>query len=168
MPQVTYIALYLRPLPPVPYEMLNPNQVLTELNGKFPGEENDEMFFTIWYGVYDQISRELTYASGGHPPAVLFGSPNGLSNTPLKLRTPNLVVGGREDIDYRQSKHSLAKSSELYVFSDGVYKFNHQDGRIWRYGDFVNILKELHQWTVSDVTRYSNAPNQVKLYPLPV
>jgi sigma-B regulation protein RsbU (phosphoserine phosphatase) len=48
-------------------------QVLESLNIAFPGEENNDMFFTIWHGVNNKNTRELTYASGGHPPALLLG-----------------------------------------------------------------------------------------------
>ncbi len=48
-----------------------PDQVLAGLNAIFPMENHKEMFFTIWYGVYNCVSRVLTYASGGHPPALL-------------------------------------------------------------------------------------------------
>jgi len=52
----------------------DPESVLNSLNTAFPGEENNDMFFTIWYGVYNKNSREFIYASGGHPPALLFDS----------------------------------------------------------------------------------------------
>ena len=48
-----------------------PDQVLAGLNAVFPMENHKEMYFTIWYGVYNRVSRVLTYASGGHPPALL-------------------------------------------------------------------------------------------------
>ncbi len=48
----------------------DPARVLTSLNEAFPGEENNDMFFIMWYGVYKKSTRELTYASGGHPPAL--------------------------------------------------------------------------------------------------
>ncbi|MBT8333422.1 MAG: PAS-domain containing protein, partial [Deltaproteobacteria bacterium] len=48
----------------------DPAQVLASLNKAFPCEENNYMFFTIWYGVYNKSTRELIYASGGHPPAL--------------------------------------------------------------------------------------------------
>jgi len=49
----------------------DPEQVLEPLNVAFPGEENNDMFFTIWYGVYKKGTRKLIYASGGHPPAYI-------------------------------------------------------------------------------------------------
>ena len=45
--------------------------MLAALNRAFPMEEHAGRFFTIWYGVYDRTSRKLSYASAGHPPAIL-------------------------------------------------------------------------------------------------
>ena len=58
-----------RALPRV--DFCEPDQVLSALNKSFPGEENNDMFFTIWYGVYNKSKHYLTYSSGGHPPALL-------------------------------------------------------------------------------------------------
>jgi len=49
----------------------DPVQVLKALNLAFPSEANKDMFFTIWYGVFNKNNRELIYASAGHPPAIL-------------------------------------------------------------------------------------------------
>ena len=47
----------------------SPTQVLTAINKVFQMDRHNEMYFTIWYGVYDKQKRRLTYANGGiHPP----------------------------------------------------------------------------------------------------
>lgn len=70
-----------------------PEQVLFALNKTFPGERHNDMFFTIWYGVYSISSRQLIYASGGHPPALLFFDFS-LGNAQVEqLRTPNFIIG---------------------------------------------------------------------------
>ncbi|MBT8350351.1 MAG: SpoIIE family protein phosphatase [Deltaproteobacteria bacterium] len=38
----------------------DPEQVLEALNIAFPGEENNDMFFTIWYGVYKKSTRTIS------------------------------------------------------------------------------------------------------------
>ncbi len=49
-----------------------PSQVLSALNRAFPMEKQDGKYFTIWYGVAQfRATRELRYASGGHPPAIV-------------------------------------------------------------------------------------------------
>ena len=49
----------------------DPGAVLAALNTSFPMDRNNNMYFTIWYGVYHTPTRSLRHASGGHPPAFL-------------------------------------------------------------------------------------------------
>lgn len=98
----------------------NPSQVLAALNGMFSMELHNNMYFTMWYGIYDVVTRELTYASAGHPPALLL-EPSAQAQ-PVSLRTPNLFIGGFPNIQFTTATRSIAPGSRLYVFSDGVYE----------------------------------------------
>lgn len=118
----------------------DPQQVLFALNNTFPGELHNDMFFTIWYGVYNLSSRQMAYASGGHPPALLF---YGSSNEQLKvnqLRTPNFVIGGRRDAVYQGKTQLINRPSRLYVFSDGVFDITKIDGSIWGFNKFLEFM----------------------------
>jgi sigma-B regulation protein RsbU (phosphoserine phosphatase) len=120
-----------------------PEQVLRSLNNTFPGEENNDMFFTIWYGVYKKSTRELTYASGGHPPALLLDNtfPGDSKATPL--RTPNYVIGGMAEVIYEKRECVVGKSNTLYIFSDGVYEVEKLDGSMWRFQEFVDFMNKV-------------------------
>lgn len=50
----------------------DPAHVLNTLNEMFPMEKHNDMYFTIWYGVYNKEKRLLKYSSAGHPPALLY------------------------------------------------------------------------------------------------
>ena len=118
----------------------DPQQVLFALNNTFPGEQHNDMFFTIWYGVYNLSSRQMAYASGGHPSALLF---YGSSNEQLKvnqLRTPNFVIGGRRDAVYQGKTQLINRPSRLYVFSDGVFDITKIDGSIWGFNKFLEFM----------------------------
>lgn len=118
----------------------DPQQVLFALNNTFPGEQHNDMFFTIWYGVYNLSSRQMAYASGGHPPALLFYDS---SNEQLKvnqLRTPNFVIGGRRDAVYQGKTQLINRPSRLYVFSDGVFDITKIDGSIWGFNKFLEFM----------------------------
>lgn len=118
----------------------DPQKVLFALNNTFPGEQHNDMFFTIWYGVYNLSSRQMAYASGGHPPALLFC---GSSNEQLKvnqLRTPNFVIGGRRDAVYQGKTQLINRPSRLYVFSDGVFDITKIDGSIWGFNKFLEFM----------------------------
>jgi sigma-B regulation protein RsbU (phosphoserine phosphatase) len=55
-------------------DLRKPGEVLEALNEAFPMERQNNLYFTLWYGVYHAPSRTLSYASGGHPPALLAGA----------------------------------------------------------------------------------------------
>ena len=59
-----------------------PEAVLAALNDAFQMSHQNEKYFTIWYGVYRLSRRQLTYASAGHPPAVLL-APTGNHQRPM-------------------------------------------------------------------------------------
>ena len=120
----------------------DPEQVLASLNVAFPGEENNDMFFTIWYGVYNKSSRELTYASGGHPPALLIGDTAIDDSKATQLRTPNKVIGAIPDATYKKNKHLVGEQTTLYIFSDGVYEVEKSDGSMWQFEEFTDFMNK--------------------------
>jgi sigma-B regulation protein RsbU (phosphoserine phosphatase) len=113
------------------------------LNNTFPGEENNDMFFTIWYGVFNKSTRELTYASGGHPPALLLDGNTTGDSKATKLRTPNYVVGGMLEAIYEKKECLVGENDRLYIFSDGVYEIEKSDGSMWRFKEFAEFMNEV-------------------------
>ena len=51
-------------------EFRDPGAVLSGLNNAFLMEKQNNMYFTIWYGVFNKTTRQVIYACGGHPPAL--------------------------------------------------------------------------------------------------
>jgi len=120
-------------------DFYKPHQVLFSLNNAFPSGKNNDLFFTIWYGVYNINSHRLVYASGGHPPALLL-SENISENCQMdQLRTPNFIMGVEPDITYQSRIREIDSSSRLYVFSDGVYDIRKVDGSIWGFNNFLEF-----------------------------
>jgi sigma-B regulation protein RsbU (phosphoserine phosphatase) len=128
-----------------------PDQVLTALSRAFPTEENNDMFFTIWYGVYNHRTRDLAYASGGHPPALLVSGNADADSRIELLQTGNQIVGGIKGATYQKASRRLKDSACLYVFSDGVYEFQQQDGRMWYFRQFADFLHHQHRGGHNDL-----------------
>lgn len=104
-----------------------PQQVLATLNDAFQMEHHNNLYFTIWYGVFNRPSRELRFASGGHPPAFLVSREGELT----KLMTNNLFIGGLPESTYQGSSVVVPPEAHLYIFSDGVYEVDHPGGEMW-------------------------------------
>lgn len=134
----------------------DPGQVLGSLNTTFPGEENNDMFFTIWYGIYNKNTRELLYASGGHPPALLLNDNDTKGFRVQKLRTPNFVIGGLSETTYQKLNQRIDEKSTLYIFSDGVYEVKKSDGTMWRFQDFSTFMQKMNNESQSRLDRLYN------------
>ncbi len=136
----------------------DPEQVLAALNMAFPGEENNDMFFTIWYGVYKKSTRELIYASGGHPPAILLDQTAKDNYQATQLRTPNYVIGGISEGTYQKNECLVGEQNTLYIFSDGVYEVEKSDGSMWRYQEFADFMSNVNKNGQSNLDRlYTHA-----------
>ena len=129
-----------RNLPNVDFR--RPEQILASLNAVFPMDDHRDMYFTMWYGVYKPSSRLLTYASGGHPPALLIQDTTGNGSEIRELRTPNLFLGGLEGIDFEYDEVEIKPAARLYVFSDGVYEIMNEKGPCWEFDDLKAYLED--------------------------
>jgi sigma-B regulation protein RsbU (phosphoserine phosphatase) len=120
-------------------DFADPASVLTRLNASFKMEEQNNLYFTAWYGVWDHGRRELTYASAGSPPALLV-LPDGSSE---ELSTGGAIVGLDSGSSYESSRALVPRGSGLYVFSDGIYEFRAKDGGIFGISRFEKALAAL-------------------------
>jgi serine phosphatase RsbU (regulator of sigma subunit) len=126
-----------RALPAADY--LDPSKVLEYLNSMFRMETHGNLYFTVWYGVFDRITRSITYASAGHHASYVVSAARD-SVTPLKTRNP--VIGVAPEVSFRKETADIPPDAMLYVFSDGVFEITTKSGRDWEVEDFVSIMRE--------------------------
>ncbi|PSB13316.1 regulator [filamentous cyanobacterium CCP2] len=121
-----------------------PDDVLSSLNEAFQMGNQNQKYFTIWYGVYNQAKRQLCYASAGHPPAILL-TPTVEGNTQVHhLRTPSVPIGILTETTYTSDRLTIPENSILYVFSDGIYETGQASGHSnWGLEAFVDLLVTL-------------------------
>ena len=125
----------------------DPSAVLAALNDTFPMEQNNNLYFTLWYGVYHRPSRMIRFAAGGHPPALLF-APDGTST---ELGARGMVVGGMAGAPYAAREVEVPPGATLYVFSDGVYEIARPGGRVWELEEFAEYLGRLRAEAPEDL-----------------
>lgn len=140
-------------------DFLKPDQVLEALNARFPMEEHRNMFFTIWYGVYNKTNRMLTYSSGGHPPAILITVEQG-KQVSRELSTFGLVIGAMPGTQLHASTCVIGKGDRLYLFSDGIYELQSPKGHHLQWREFVDELEKrpaAGKEKVDDVIEFSSS-----------
>ena len=133
-------ALRAQTLPGVDFR--DPGAVLMGLNRTFRMDNQNNLFFTAWYGVYDRSRRELTYASGGHPPAILVGPPAQAPAVITALRTEGPAIGCLDEMVYRSAVHPVTSGSRLLVFSDGVFEIFQENEKTGTLNEFLTSFKQ--------------------------
>lgn len=130
-----------------------PAQVLGALNNTFPSEKHNDMFFTIWYGVYNPSNHQLVYSSGGHPPALLLSRSDPGHSC---LRTPNFIIGGEENLTFQEEMIQIDPRTRLYIFSDGVYEITDRNGTIWGLENFIEFCVNNFTFATSNLDRLAH------------
>ena len=118
-------------------EARNPASVLGRLNTTFLMERHNDMYFSLWYGVYNTRKQELEYSSGGHPPAILI-TPGSDSQS---LSAGGTVIGAIQPLEYQAERVTIPSGSRLYVFSDGAYEIDRPDAPMMGYAEFAHLLQ---------------------------
>ena len=96
---------------------MTPAQVLEEVNRQICSNNRERMFVTVWLGILDLKTGHLIAANAGHEYPFL-KTPEG----PFELFKDKhgFVIGGMEDIHYRDYELTLRPGAKLFVFTDGV------------------------------------------------
>jgi serine phosphatase RsbU (regulator of sigma subunit) len=124
-----------RMLPGVDFR--DPAAVLRGLNRMFPMERHNNLFFTMWYGIYDVAKRTVSFATAGHHPAFLL-APGATQPVPLGTRNPSIGIAADREVD--AARVSVAPGSSLFLFSDGVFEITDQDGAEWDLSQILSML----------------------------
>jgi sigma-B regulation protein RsbU (phosphoserine phosphatase) len=124
------------PLDRFPFE--SPAGTLQRLNQAFPMEGNDSKYFTIWYGVLNQKTGELIYASAGHPPALLF--PPGKTCGHSSLATKAMPIGWLPIHNFPEATVHVEPGAQVWIYSDGAYEFKQPDGEWYSFDRFTDLV----------------------------
>jgi sigma-B regulation protein RsbU (phosphoserine phosphatase) len=119
-----------------------PGEVLAALNNAFQMDQQNGLFFTIWYGVYNKPARRIDYAGGGHPPVLLMNGPTADQAALETLESYGPMIGAVPDLTFRGGSTSLDAFAKLYLYSDGAYEIERTDKTMWPFDQFVDFMKQ--------------------------
>jgi serine phosphatase RsbU (regulator of sigma subunit) len=131
-------ALRSRRLPGI--DLRDPERVVAAMNDAFPMEEHGDLFFSLWYGVFNRSSRTLRYVSAGHPPALLIEENAAGTPQVQELHTGGPLIGILSGVAFESAEVQLGSNCELIVFSDGAYELPEPSGAMLPWPDFVGAV----------------------------
>ena len=121
-------------------DMKRPDQVLTQLNEAFRGQQHGNKYFTIWYGVYHSATRTLAWAGGGHHPSIVLLADE---SNPLVLSSEGLMMGVLRGVEFPTQSCHIPVDARLLIFSDGVFEIFREKREIWNLTECIAHLAVL-------------------------
>ena len=95
----------------------SPAQVLKAVNDQICSNNREEMFVTVWFGILNTATGELTAANAGHEyPAMLQSG----GKFELIKDKHGLVIGAMNGIRYQEYTLTLNPGAKLFLYTDGV------------------------------------------------
>lgn len=120
----------------------DPGAVVSAMNNVFLMRNQNNLYFTLWFGVLHVPTRRLQFACAGHPPALLVPAGATRADEIINLGAKGLVLGARENKIYKTNEAIIPPGAKFYLLSDGVYEIRQADGRMWDDQDFRETLME--------------------------
>jgi phosphoserine phosphatase RsbU/P len=117
-----------------------PEAVLGSLNQAFQMERQNDLYFTIWYGVYHRPTGRLRYASAGHPSPILVSDAGEERGKAKSLPATGVPVGFLPVATYESKECTLTGPARLFLFSDGAYEIIRPDGTVLKFEDFEEVF----------------------------
>ena len=125
--------------------VLSPERVLTEVNVAL-GENNEEgMFVTVWLGVLEISTGELTYADAGHEKLALYQDGEWkllpkACGTPLAAWPPDVLELMDESYRFRNQTIQLKPGDVIFQYTDGVTEATDAQEELFGEGRLLEAL----------------------------
>lgn len=98
-------------------ELSGPAEIMKDLDGVLKQVTNPATFVTMFYGRFNQATRTLRYACGGHNPPILVHPKTGESQL---LEETGPILGILPDAQYTDNEITLEPGDILTLYTDGV------------------------------------------------
>ena len=133
---------------------LDPVRTAKETNGMLSRESFDSMFVTVFYGIYDTRTGDITYVNAGHNPPYVLHADGTVTALPV---SDNICMGVIEDFAYTAHTLKLEPGDTLVAYTDGVTEAFDTTGAA--YGDerLCQLIASLSGKTAKEITDGVNA-----------
>jgi sigma-B regulation protein RsbU (phosphoserine phosphatase) len=95
----------------------SPAECMNYANDLLTKESVDCMFVTVFYGIYNIQTGEITYCNAGHTPPYVMKKDGRIEELPT---SQDPMVGAVEGMTYHEAKVKLEVGDSLFMFTDGI------------------------------------------------
>ncbi|MGV3129606.1 SpoIIE family protein phosphatase [Staphylococcus simulans] len=121
-----------------------PSDGLKRLNRVVEKNVNQDMFVTMFYGLYEEMNHLLYCSSAGHEPGYIFRAEQDEFE---EISVRGRVLGVKQLERYKQQEIPIYLDDLIIIFTDGVTEIRDENGKFIETDyllDFIHKYKNLH------------------------
>jgi len=115
----------------------SPAEILRDTNNTICVSNKEDMFVTVWLGILEISTGKLLAANAGHEYPVT-REPDG--EFALFKDEHGFVIGGMEDVEYKEYEIRLSPGSKLFVYTDGVPEATNREEKMFGTDRMIDAL----------------------------
>jgi sigma-B regulation protein RsbU (phosphoserine phosphatase) len=96
---------------------VSPSECMTYSNTLLAKESVNSMFVTVFYGIYNIRTGEVTYTNAGHNPPYIMKANGSVQPLPM---SKDIIAGFLDDFQFTENTLQLEPGDTLLMFTDGV------------------------------------------------
>ncbi|MFH1836620.1 MAG: SpoIIE family protein phosphatase [Candidatus Omnitrophota bacterium] len=117
VPAALFMTMIITLIRTIARDTKDPEEVITKVNKEICRDNRSSTFVTIFYGILNVTTGEVTFINAGHNPPILIGK----NNETIPLRSSfGTIVGAFEDAVFKKEKTVLRKGDTLLLYTDGI------------------------------------------------
>ena len=119
-----------------------PSECITYSNDLLSKESANYMFVTVFYGIYNIKTGEVSYTNAGHNPPYLMKADGTVEQLPL---SKDIVVGALDDFQFSEETLQLEHGDTLLLYTDGVTEATNENDEEFGEKRLEDTLKDVSQ-----------------------
>jgi sigma-B regulation protein RsbU (phosphoserine phosphatase) len=119
---------------------LEPDLVFFATNERILKDTRANLFVTVFLGIVDLTTGEMTYSNAGHNPPYLASSGNGCE--PIPLEKTGVPIGIDDESTWKRETVQILPGDVLVMYTDGVPDAQNESGEFFRSNALVEVIKE--------------------------
>ena len=126
----------------------SPGKILAQVNNRLCERNDADMFVTVWLGVIDIETGLMKAANAGHEyPAIKRAN----GEFELYKDVHGLVLGGMEDMTYKEYELTLEKNDIFYIYTDGVAEATNVNEELFGTDRMLEALNKVKDKDVKEI-----------------
>ena len=117
----------------------SPAQILRDTNEAICSNNREEMFVTVWLGIFEISTGKLTAANAGHEYPVVM-QPGG--DFEVIKDKHGFVIGGMEGSVYKEYELTMKPGAKLFLYTDGVPEATNAQSELFGVERMLSTLNE--------------------------